>query len=216
MSRITVIGGTGYAGSAIVAEAAARGHQVTALSRSLPGAPIPNVTYVQGDATDEATLSATIEGADVVVGALAPRGPLTPRTFRDVNRTIARLADAAGVPLFVVGGYSSLRPAPRADRFVTDLSHVPAEFHDEIRAGAALIIEDLPATPATLDWVFVSPALRFGARMPAERLGRYRLGDDVAVQPEDGGAISAADYALGFVDLIEKGDHHRAQVNLGH
>jgi hypothetical protein len=52
--------------------------------------------------------------------------------------------------------------------------------------------------------------------MPGQRLGRYRLGDDVAVQPEHGGAISAADYALGFVDLIEKGDHHRAQVNLGH
>ena len=44
MARITVIGGTGYAGSAIVAEAAARGHHVTALSRSLPDAPIPNVT----------------------------------------------------------------------------------------------------------------------------------------------------------------------------
>ena len=37
-----------------------------------------------------------------------------------------------------------------------------------------------------------------------------------SVRPEDGGAISAADYALGFVDLIEKGDHHRAQVSLGH
>ncbi|MDI5969325.1 NAD(P)H-binding protein [Streptomyces sp. SL13] len=215
MSRITVIGGTGYAGSAIALEAAARGHRVTALSRSLPEAPIPNVAHVQGDATDEATLSAAIGGADVVVGALAPRGALAD-TFRDVYRTIARLADAAGVPLYVVGGYSSLRPAPGADRFVTDLSHIPAELHDEIRAGAALIIEDLPATPATLDWVFVSPALRFGARMPGERLGRYRLGDDVAVQPEDGGAISAADYALGFVDLVEKGDHHRAQVNLGH
>jgi putative NADH-flavin reductase len=215
MSRITVIGGTGYAGSAIVAEAAARGHQVTALSRSLPGTPIEGVTYVQGDASDEASLSDPIAGADVVVAALAPRGSLA-GTFRDVNGTIARLADAAGVPLFVVGGYSSLRPAPGADRFVTDLSHVPAELHDEIRAGAALIIEDLPATPATLDWVFVSPALRFGARMPGERLGRYRLGEDVAVQPDDGGPISAADYALGFVDLIERGDHHRAQVNLGH
>ena len=215
MSRITVIGGTGYAGSAIVAEAAARGHQVTALSRSLPDAPIPNVTYVQGDAADEAALSAPIEGADVVVGALAPRGPLA-GTLRDVYGTIARLADAAGVPLFVAGGYSSLRPAPGADRFVTDLSHIPAELHDEIRTGAALIVEDLPATPATLNWVFVSPALRFGAHMPGERLGRYRLGDDVAVQPEDGGAISAADYALGLVDLIEKGDHHRAQVNLSH
>jgi hypothetical protein len=215
MSRITVIGGTGYAGSAIVAEAADRGHQVTALSRSLPGAPVPNVTYVQGDATDEATLAAAVEGADVVVAALAPRGPLA-GTFRDVCRTIARLADAAGARLLVVGGFSSLRPAPGAERFVTDLSHVPAELHEEIRAGAALIIEDLPATPETLDWVFVSPALGFGAHVPGERLGRYRLGDDVAVQPEDGGAISAADYALGLVDLIEKGDHHRAQVNLGH
>ncbi|MFG1858009.1 NAD(P)-dependent oxidoreductase [Actinomadura geliboluensis] len=215
MSRITVIGGTGYAGSAIAAEAAARGHQVTALSRSGPTAPIPNVTYVQGDASDEATLAAAIEGTDVVVAALAPRGPLT-GTFRDVYRAVARLADAAGARLFVVGGYSSLRPAPGADRFVTDLSRVPEELHDEIRAGAALIIEDLPAAPATLDWVFVSPALRFGAHMPAERLGRYRLGDDVAVQPDDGGAISAADYALGFLDLIEKGDHHRTQLNLAH
>ena len=213
MSRITVIGGTGYAGSAIVAESATRGHEVTALSRSLPDAPIPNVTYVQGDATHEAALSELIEGADVVVGALAPRGTLA-GNFRDVYRTIARLSDAAGASLFVVGGYSSLRPAAGADRFVSDLSHIPAELHDEIRSGAALIIEDLPATPATLDWVFVSPALRFGAGMPGERLGRYRVGDDVAVQPEDGGAISAEDYATGLVDLIENGDHHRAHVNL--
>ncbi|MFD2029072.1 NAD(P)-dependent oxidoreductase [Promicromonospora aerolata] len=215
MSHITVIGGTGYAGSAIVAEAAARGHQVTALSRSRPDAPVPGVTYLQGDATDEATLSEVIEGADVVAGAYAARGPHS-SSFREAYRAIARTADAAGVPLFIVGGHSSLRPAPGADRFVTDLSNIPAELHDEIRAGSALVIEDLPATPETLDWVYVSPALRFGAQMPGERLGHYRLGDDVAVQPEDGGAISAADYALGFVDLIEKGEHHRAEVNLGH
>jgi hypothetical protein len=214
MSRITVIGGTGYAGSAIVAEAAGRGHQVTALSRSLPAAPIPDVNHVQGDATDEAALAAAIEGADVVVAALAPRGPLSDN-FREVNRTIARLADAAGARLYVVGGYSSLRAEPGADRFVTDLSHVPAELHNEILSGAALILEDLPATPATLDWVFVSPALAFGAHVPGERLGRYLLGGEVAVQPENGGAISAPDYALGFVDLVEKADQHRAQVNLG-
>jgi putative NADH-flavin reductase len=215
VSRITVIGGTGYAGSAIVAEAAGRGHQVTAVSRSRPAARIPDVTYVQGDATDPATLSASVEGADVVVAAIAPRGEKA-STWRDVHRAIARLADAAGAHLYVVGGYSSLRPAPGADRFVTDLSGVPAELQDEIRGGAAFVIEDLPAMPATLDWVFVSPPLGFGAHAPSERLGRYRLGDDVAVSPADGGAISAADYALGFVDLIEKGDQHRAQVNLAH
>ncbi|MFT3866064.1 MAG: NAD(P)H-binding protein [Solirubrobacterales bacterium] len=215
MSRIVVIGGTGYAGSAIVAEAAARGHEVTAFSRSLPKNPVPGVNYTQGDATDEEALASVVSGADVVVAALAPRGPLA-EPFREVNRAIARLADAESARLFVVGGYSSLRPFAGGPRFVEDLSHVPAEVRDEVLAGAALIIEDLPAAPETLDWVFVSPALAFGSFAPGERLGKCRLGDDVAVQPEDGGAISAADYAIGFVDLIEQGDRHRAHVNLAH
>ena len=214
MSRITVIGGTGYAGSAIVEQAAARGHQVTVLSNHVPRSPVPTVTYVQGDATEASTLSSVIADAEVVVAALAPRGPLT-SIFRDVNRTIAQLADAAGARLYVVGGFSSLRPAPGADRFFTDLSDIPVEVHDEVLAGAALITEDLPATPASLDWVFVSPALRFGAHAPSEPLGRYQLGDDVAVEPGTGGVISVADYALGFVDLIDNGARHRTHVNLG-
>jgi uncharacterized protein len=214
LSRITVIGGTGYAGSAIVQQAEGRGHQVTALSRAVPSAPVPNVAYVRGDATDAATLASVITGADVVVAALAPRGPLT-HTFREVNRIIAKLADDAGAQLFVVGGYSSLRPAPGADRFVTDLSDIPAEIRDEVLAGAALVIEDLPATPASLDWVFVSPALRFGAHAPSAPLGRYQLGGEVAVEPDTGGVLAVEDYALGFVDLIDQNAHHRTQVNLG-
>ena len=215
MSRITVLGGTGYAGSAVVAEAAARSHQVTAFSRSLPSEPVPGVTYVQGEATDEAALASVVDGADVVVAALAPRGPLAD-AFRDVYRTVARLADAAGARLFVVGGFSSLRPAPGAPRFVDDLTHVPAALQPEILAGAALITEDLPAAPETLDWVFVSPAQLFGSFAPGERLGSYRLGDEVAVVPDGGGAISAPDYALGLVDLVEQDGHHRAHVNLAH
>ena len=190
MSNITVLGGTGYAGSAIASEAAARGHHVRALSRSAPAAPLPGVDYVQGDAGDEATLAAVIEGADVVVAALAPRGPLA-ESFRDVYRTVMRLADADGARLYIVGGFSSLRPAPGADRYLTDLSHIPAENHAEILTGAALILEDLPATPQTLDWVFVSPAQLFGSWAPGERLGRYRLGGDVAVAPARGAGGTA-------------------------
>jgi putative NADH-flavin reductase len=109
---------TGAGPRAILAEAAARGHRVTALSRSAPEAPTSDVAYVQSDAVDEAVLTSVIEGSDVVVGALAPRGPLA-EEYRDVHRTIARLADSAGVPLYVVGGCSTLRPAPGADRFIT-------------------------------------------------------------------------------------------------
>ena len=154
-----------------------------------------------------------ISGADAVVAALAPRGPLA-GPFREVNRAVARLADAAHARLFVVGGFSSLRPAPGAPRFVEDTSHVPAEVLEEVLAGAALIIEDLPATPETLDWVFVSPARMFGSFAPGQRRGEYRLGDDIAIAPEDGGAISAPDYAIGVLDLVEGDKHHRAHVNL--
>lgn len=215
MSRIIILGGTGYAGSAIVAEAAARGHEVVSVSRSLPQSQVPGVTHVQGDVTDTSALARIVDGADAVVGALSPRGALAD-TFRDVYASIARIADQARVPLHVVGGYSSLRPAPGAPRFVTDLSHAPAEYHAELTTVSALVSDDLPATSESLDWVFVSPAGRFGAHAPGERLGRYRVGDDVALRPQDGGEISGADYAIGFVDLIEQCDRHRAHVNLAY
>ncbi len=215
MSRITVIGGTGYAGSAIVAEAAARGHQVTSHSRSLPESPVPNVNYVLGDAADESALAAVIQDADVVVGALSPRGALAD-DYREVYATIVRLTDAAKARLFIVGGYSSLRPAPGAPRVVSDLSHVPEELHAELTTVAAFLTDDLPTAPATLDWVFVSPAGKFGSFAPGERLGHYRVGNDVALEPTDGGEISGADFALGFVDAIEKDDHHRAHINLAY
>jgi uncharacterized protein len=214
MSRITVIGGTGYAGAAIVAEAAKRGHEVTSFSRSLPADQIDGVTYVTGDAADEAALASVISGADVVVPALAPRGPLADN-YREVGRTIARLSDEAGAKLVLVGGFSSLRPAPDAPRYVEDLSQVPEELHSEILTGAAVILEDLPATPESLNWIFVSPPLGFGAYAPGEVTGAYRAGDVVAVEVT-GGEISAPDYALGFVDQLERTDLHRAHVNVAH
>jgi hypothetical protein len=42
----------------------------------------------RGDGTDETALSSVIKGADVVVGALAPRGALA-GPFREVYRTMA-------------------------------------------------------------------------------------------------------------------------------
>ncbi len=215
MSHITVLGGTGYAGSAIVAEAANRGHSVTALSRSAPDQPHPAATYSQGDVASEPVLRSAMAGSDIVVGALAPRGPLA-TTLRDVYRTVARLADADGVPLYIVGGFSSLRSAPGGPRFVDDLSHAPAAYHDELITMSAVVAEDLPITPSTLNWVFVSPAGQFGPFAPGERLGRYRVGGDVALVPDGGGAISGPDFALGVVDLMEAGERRRSHLNLAY
>src|SRR3954470_5787443 len=79
MTRITVLGGTGYAGSHIVREAAGRGHDVVAVSRNRVAEPVEGVTYRAGDVLDGAFLDQVVADAEVVVETLSPRGELTGR-----------------------------------------------------------------------------------------------------------------------------------------
>jgi len=65
---IVVVGGSGYAGSAIAREAAKRGHSVTSVSRSIPPDKSDGISYIAADALN-GTLD--IGKADVVVGALS-------------------------------------------------------------------------------------------------------------------------------------------------
>lgn len=133
----------------------------------MPEERVPNVTYVQGDATDESALAEVIEGADVVVGALSPRGALS-NSFRNVYRTVSRLSNNAEAPLYIVGGFSSLRPAAGAPRFVEDLSHAPAELHNELLTVSALVNDDLNDL-VTTGWAMMLPFnQRAAERSPAQ------------------------------------------------
>jgi nucleoside-diphosphate-sugar epimerase len=68
--RITVLGATGGIGRAIVAELAARGHAVTAASRTIDAATVPaGVRAVPTDLRDRDQARAACAGADVVVMA---------------------------------------------------------------------------------------------------------------------------------------------------
>ncbi|MDQ7993844.1 MAG: NAD-dependent epimerase, partial [Propionicimonas sp.] len=124
---------------------------------------------------------------------------------------LAELADAAGVRLFVIGGFSTLRPAPGAPRFLEgDLNPVFAK--EALSGGANLDL--LASAPDSLDWVYVSPAAAYGAFAPGEATGHYRKGDEVALFDADGNsAISGADFARAVVDAIEAGTDHRAHIS---
>jgi len=213
MARITVIGGTGYAGASIVREAVARGHEVTAYSRTAPAEPVPGVRYEQGTMLDDEVRARAVERADVVVSALSPRGELT-RELLSVDTRLAELAASAGVRLGVVGGYSSLRPAPGAPRFAD--GDLPPEFAAEGRTMAA-VADALLSAPEGLDWFFVSPAAQYGAFAPGEATGAYRLGGDVAIADADGkSVISGADFASAVVDEIDNPKHHRAHFSVAY
>jgi putative NADH-flavin reductase len=212
MAKVIVFGGTGYVGGNVVREAAARGHEVVAVSRSAPQEPVEGVRYEQSNVSEVA--GELVPGTDVVVAALSPRGDMTGRLV-EVYRRLAQSAADAGARYLQVGGFSSLRPAPGQPRFVE--GEVPEPFRAEALEGEAtrqLLADD---APAQLDWVFISPAGDFGAWAPGERTGSYRVGGEVALFDAEGrSAVSGADFAVAIVDEIENPQHHRQHIGIAY
>lgn len=173
MSRIVILGGTGYAGGHLAAEAAQRGHDVLAVSRNEPADVTAGVDYRTGDVRDESFLQDVLTGADVVVAALSPRGDMADEAaFRKVASTVARIAQEQGIRFGTVGGAGSLRVAEGGPTLL-ESGAIPEEYAAEpaILAG---VLQDLRDSDEALDWFFVSPAGGFGAFAPGERTGRYR------------------------------------------
>ncbi|MFT4280596.1 NAD(P)-dependent oxidoreductase [Microbacterium sp.] len=199
--RITILGGTGYAGSHLVAEAVARGHSVTSFSRSLPEAPVEGVDYQTGSLDDPAVRARAVAGADTIVSALSPDG--LAGSYADLVRALAVDAAASHTPLVVVGGFSSLRAGEGGPRLFESMD-LPAEWIDGVRAMVH-VIDALEADAPAGNWLFVSPGARFGSFAPGERTGRYRVGGNLAPANAAETGIGGADFAVGVLDHVEDG-----------
>lgn len=212
MAKIVVFGGTGYTGGNIVSEAASRGHHVISVSRSEPVEAIDGVQYEIGEAAEVAPH--VIPSADAVVATLSPRGDMEGRLIQ-VYGELSRLAAEAGARYLQIGGFSSLRPASGAPRFVE--GEIAEEYRHEALEGEAtrrLLVDN---SPDELDWLFVSPAATYGAWAVGERTATYRVGGEVALLDDEGGSnISGADLALAIVDEIETPDHHREHISVAY
>jgi uncharacterized protein len=215
MAKISVFGGTGYAGAHIVREAAGRGHTVTSISRNAPDEQVDGVEYVAGSILDPAVRAQAVAGADVVVVSIPPRGEMADQ----LQPTVAALAEEAaraGSRLGIVGGAGSLLVAEGGPRLV-DTPEFPEAFKGEVLLLAGVLYQLRESAPEELDWFFLSPAGSFGSYNPGEATGRYRVGDEVLLTDENGvSAISGADYALALVDEIETPAHHRTRFTVAY
>ena len=212
MARIVVIGGTGYAGKNIAAEAVARGHQTVSIARSLPAERHEGVLYAEGNILDPQSIVAAAEGADVVVFATAPRGDMAGAT----RAAIANVIDAlpADVRVGVVGGAGGSLVAEGGPRLID--SGFPEEFKAEALEMIA-VLEDLQRTDAAHDWFFIHPAGGFGPWNDGPRTGTYRDGGDVLVVDADGESnISGADFGVAVLDEIENPRHIGQRFTVGY
>ncbi|MBL3700243.1 NAD(P)-dependent oxidoreductase [Leucobacter luti] len=214
MTTVTIIGGSGYAGSHIAEAAAVRGFNVTSVSRGEVAQQQSGVKYLRGSALDPADRARALDGADVVIVALSPRGDMAGKV-RPAIAELAAEADAAGVRLGVIGGAGSLLQEEGGDLVMNGPG-----FPDEIKAEAAEmgeVLEDLRTTPESLDWFFVSPAGGFGPWAAGEYTGEYRVGGDVLLTDASGeSAISGADFGVAIADEIETPAHHRTRFTVAY
>ncbi|EDZ97334.1 NAD-dependent epimerase/dehydratase [Burkholderia sp. H160] len=199
--KIALFGATGMIGSRIAAEAARRGHQVTALVRDPARVPagVANLQAAKADLLDAASVGAAVRGQDVVASAYAPpQGDLAALT--QATRALVEGARAAGLTrVVVVGGAGSLEVAPGKQLVDTD------SFPDAYKAIALAHRDafDYYRGVADLDWTLFAPAAVIA---PGERTGKFRTGTNTLIADADGNSrISAEDYAIAFVDELEQG-----------
>ena len=211
MSRVVVFGYSGYAGGAITRELAERGHDVLGVSRGADGEAAA-VAVRAGSIFDAQLVEEVAAGADHLVVALHAQGE--PPLATALPHLMAS-AVAHGATLSFVGGAGSLRVGENGPR-VFETPDFPEAYLPEAQAHGA-ILDSLREAPAELDWFYVSPAAEFGSWNPGERTGEFRIGGDVLLTAPDGSStISGADYAIAYVDEIERGEHRRERFGVAY
>lgn len=206
MAAIVVLGAAGKGGSLVVAEAAERGHDVTAVvHRERPDVTWPDgVSVVVADATSAQDVAPLLAGADAVVvtvGGAAGGRTIWTQVANTLLTEIAKLPAPRPRIVHMGGGASLLLPDGQR---ILDGVDIPAAYLDAA-TGQTEALETYQASDG-VDWTFFSPPpMNF---FDGERTGTYRTGSDHPVVDEAGESrLSYQDFAVVVVDELESPQH---------
>lgn len=209
--KITLIGATGFVGSALLKELTDRGHEVKAISRHPEKITLKNelIHPENVDVFDTAALAKALKGQDAVISAYNP-GWTNPDIYNEFIRganSIQQATRDAGVKrLIVIGGAGSLFVAPGVQ--LIDTPQFPADFKPG--ASAARDYLETLRKEEVLEWTFISPAIEMHQGTSGTRKGQYRTALENPVFDENQRSIlSVEDLAVATVDELEKGQHIR-------
>ena len=212
--KLVLFGATGHIGGAILDEALARGHDVTAVVRDASRVTQhhPQLHIVVGDVAQPATWAAAAKGADAVIASLSARRSGQPDEVPAAAKTLLESLSAAKVKrLLWVGGAGSLEVAPGLR--VIDDPHFPAAWKPEAEAQAKAL-DIFRASNTDIDWTYVSPAALIE---DGSRTGQYRVGGDTLLTDANGvSRITVPDYANALLDRLDKHDALRQRITVAY
>ena len=205
--RLFVLGATGGTGLAIVEQAIARGHRVTAFVRSPHKlAPRDGLTIVRGDPFDAKAIEVALAGHDAVLSALGPPGPGPTTIAGDGARAVVAAMQAAGVRRLLVVGVAVL--FENAGFFASILRRTLLRNVADDSAEMERIV-----TASDLEWTIARPPRLTNG--PAR--GAYGIADDALPGGAGGFAtIRRADVAHFLLNELEHPAHRRRIVGIAH
>lgn len=216
MKNVTLIGASGFVGTAILNELLNRGHKVTAIVRNpeREGVKNDNLNVVKANVADTEAVIEACKGKDAVISAYNP-GWTNPNIYEETLRNYPLILESvkqSGVNrLLCVGGAGTLFCAPGLR--VVDSGAIPEAIMGGVKSLGEFYLNTL-MNEHDIDWVFFSPA---GSLEPGERTGKFRLGkDDLIVDANGNSHISVEDYAMAMVDELEKPAHHLERFTIGY
>ncbi|MBC8135001.1 MAG: NAD(P)H-binding protein [Fibrella sp.] len=203
--KVLVIGAAGKTGKAVVEQAVAAGHQVTAFVRNSGEYDVASVRVIEGDATDSVAMDAAVLGQDAVLDTIGGKTPYKATTLESgAARTIIASMRRSGVRRLVVtsmlGEGDSEANAPIYERLLV------ATFLRGANKDKAAMESAVEASG--LDWVILRPAILTDD--PAK-------GDVRVFAPETGEKahkITRADLAAFMIAQLSSREHLHQAVTI--
>jgi uncharacterized protein len=214
--NLTIIGASGFVGSAVLAEAMERGHRVTAIVRNPERlAARPNLNIVRGDVLDVAATTNQLRGHDAVISAfhsgVKGEAEVVCRAEVEGYQAIIAATKAAGVAhLLIVGGAGSLEIAPGVQ--LVDTPQFPSTVKPKALAARAVL--QLIRQEQELEWSYLSPS---PILKPGDKTGRFRIGGDQVLMTGEGPtSITVGDLAVAILEEVEQPRHIRKRFTAGY
>lgn len=203
--KVMVVSANGKVGRLVVKEAMARGMDVTAVVRHADQSGAQH--HLQRDLFD--LTREDVKGFDVLVCAVGFFTPETVSLFGKAFMHLADLVEGTTTRLMIVGGAGALYVDDARTVRLVDTPDFP-DAYKPLASNMAAGLAQLKARHG-VDWTYVPPAAEF--LTDGAKTGHYVAGDDrFSVNAQGVSQISYADYALGFVDEMEKGVYRGGKV----
>jgi putative NADH-flavin reductase len=202
--KIFLLGATGGTGGAVLEQALARGHEVTALVRSPEKITVRNPALVVhgGDVTSVEQIARALVAQDVVISTLGHRNLKAAPLIAASAKGVIQVMRAAGMRRLLILSLALLFPDVGPPVITPILRYILRNGLADSRDMEQMVME------SDLDWTIARPPrLTNGPKTET-----YHVADDSL--PGKGRSISRADVAHFFLNEAERPEHVRKIVGL--